>query len=194
VPDDEPQHARLSDEKIRAVTVGPVTPLNAQIQLVEYDPTWPALFEREAARIRTILGSRALAIEHIGSTAIPGLLAKPIIDMLLVVADSSDETTYIAALTGYVLRIREPDWHKHRLLKGPDTNINLHVFSAGCPEIARHIVFRDWLRQNEADRALYARTKRELAAREWRYMQNYADAKTTVVEGILGRALKARPA
>jgi GrpB-like predicted nucleotidyltransferase (UPF0157 family) len=183
----------LSDEQIRAVTVGEAAPLNARIQLVEYDPTWPALFEREAARIRTVLGSRALAIDHIGSTAIPGLLAKPIIDMLLVVADSAGEEAYLPALTqaGYVLRIREPDWHEHRLLKGPDTNINLHVFSAGCPEIERHLAFRDWLRQNPTDRELYARTKRELAAREWKFVQNYADAKTAVVEQILTRALGA---
>jgi GrpB-like predicted nucleotidyltransferase (UPF0157 family) len=106
------------------------------------------------------------------------------------VVDSADEPAYVPAMTavGYVLRIREPDWYEHRLFKGPDTDINLHVFSAGCPEIDRHLLFRDWLRRDAADRALYARTKRELAQRAWKYTQHYADAKTQVVEAILARA------
>src|ERR1700716_2197621 len=93
---------------------------------------------------------------------------------------------------GYVLRIREPDWFEHRLFKGADTDINLHVFSAGSPQIERMLLFRDWLRSNEADRELYLRTKRELAQREWQYTQNYADAKTAVVREIVARAETAR--
>jgi GrpB-like predicted nucleotidyltransferase (UPF0157 family) len=89
---------------------------------------------------------------------------------------------------GYRLVIREPDWFEHRVFKGPDTNINLHVFSPGCPEIARMVGFRDWLRTHPDDRDLYARTKRELATRTWKYVQNYADAKTQVVEEIVARA------
>ena len=125
------------------------------------------LFEREADRIRAVLGSRALRIEHTGSTSVPGLAAKPIIDILLVVADSADEGAYLPALeaAGYVLRIREPDWHEHRMFKGPDTEVNLHVFSSGCPEIDRVLMFRDWLRTHAADRDLYARTKLALARR-----------------------------
>ena len=88
---------------------------------------------------------------------------------------------------GYVLRIREPDWHQHRLFKGPDTDINLHVYSFGCPEIDKMLMFRDWLRINDADRELYERTKRELAKQTWKYVQNYADAKTAVVEEIVAR-------
>ena len=95
---------------------------------------------------------------------------------------------------GYVLRIREPDWFEHRLFKGPDTDINLHVFSAGSPEIERMLLFRDWLRSNEADRELYLKTKRDLAQREWKYTQNYADAKTSVVREIVARAESARSA
>ena len=87
-----------------------------------------------------------------------------------------------------MLRIREPDWHEHRVFKGPDTNVNLHVFSDGCPEIDRMLRFRDWLRTDQADRELYEQTKRELAAREWTYIQDYADAKTLVVEEIIARA------
>ena len=179
------------EAELRAVTVGELQPVSGQIELVDYDPAWPGLFAREADRIRTALGERAVLLEHTGSTSVPGLAAKPIIDMTLAVPDSSDEDSYAPALeaAGYVLRIREPDWHEHRVFKGPDTNVNLHVFSDGCPEIDRMLRFRDWLRTDQADRELYERTKRELAAREWTYVQDYADAKTLVVEEIIARAL-----
>ena len=137
-----------------------------------------------------MLGDRALLLEHVGSTSIPGLAAKPIIDMLLAVADSADEAAYVPALeaAGYSLRIREIDWYEHRMFKGPDTDINLHVFSRGCPEVERMLQFRDWLRGHAADRDHYARTKLALAGREWKYVQNYADAKTAVIEEIRARA------
>jgi GrpB-like predicted nucleotidyltransferase (UPF0157 family) len=172
------------------VRIRPPDVLDGPITLVEYDPAWPRLYQREAARIHAALGKRALLIEHVGSTAVPGLAAKPHIDTLVVVADSSDEASYVPALetAGYVLRIREPDWHEHRLFEGPDTDLNLHVFSEGCPEIERMLGFRDHLRRNEADRLLYESTKRRLARQTWRYVQHYADAKTAVVEEILTRA------
>ena len=164
--------------------------MSRRILIADYDPQWPKLFRREADRVRAALECRAVRIEHTGSTAVPGLAAKPIIDMLLVVSDSSDEPAYVPALEagGYVLRIREPGWHEHRMFNGPDTDINLHVFSSGCPEIDRILVFRDWLRTNAADRDLYARTKLALAQQEWKCVQDYADAKTAVVEQILRRA------
>ncbi|HSO92927.1 MAG TPA: GrpB family protein [Candidatus Dormibacteraeota bacterium] len=157
------------------------------------DPTWPDIFHREAAQITFILGQRALSVEHVGSTSVPGLSAKPIIDMLLVVADPAQEADYVSALEahGYVLRIREPDWHDHRLLKGPDANINLHVFRPGCPEIQRMLQFRDWLRTHDDDRRRYQETKQQLAAQDWAYVQNYADAKSAIVEEILARAGRA---
>ncbi len=178
------------EEDIRAYTIGELQPLTAPIRLVDYDPAWPALFEREERRIRSALGARVLRLEHTGSTSVPGLAAKPIIDMTMVVPDSADEDAYVPPLeaAGYVLRIREPDWYEHRVFKGPDTNVNLHVFSPGCPELDRMVGFRDWLRTHDEDRDLYARTKRELAAREWQYVQHYADAKTAVVEEIIARA------
>ncbi len=77
------------------------------------------------------------------------------------------------------------------MFKGPDIDINLHVFSSDCPEIDRMLLFRDWLRGNTADRRLYEQTKRQLARQEWKYMQNYADAKTAVVREILARAQQA---
>lgn len=179
------------EEALRAHTVGELQPLNGLVELVDYDADWPRLFEREAERIRGALGDHALLVEHVGSTSVPGLAAKPIVDVVLVVPDSSDEQAYVPPLeaAGYVLRIREPEWFEHRVLKGPDTRVNLHVFTAGCEEIDRMLAFRDHLRADQADRDLYLRTKRELAGREWKYTQHYADAKTAVVEEILGRAL-----
>ena len=164
--------------------------MSSQIQVMEFDPLWTEVFRRQADRIRTLLGCRALQIEHTGSTSVPGLAAKPIIDILLVVADSSDEPAYVPILerAGYSLRLREPNWHEHRMFKGPAADINLHVFSSGCSEINRILSFRDWLRSNEADRDLYERTKRDLAEKEWADVQDYADAKSAVIEEILARA------
>jgi GrpB-like predicted nucleotidyltransferase (UPF0157 family) len=178
------------DDEIAAARIGPPEVLDRPITLAEYDSAWPVLYEREAARIRAALADRALLIEHVGSTSVPGLAAKPHIDILLAVADSSDEASYVPALedAGYVLHIREPGWHEHRALTGLETDLNLHVFSEGCVEIARMLRFRDHLRRNKTDRLLYERTKRELAQRTWKYGQHYADAKTTIVEEILARA------
>jgi len=161
-----------------------------RIQLVDYDPEWPELFGREADSIRAVLGNRVLRIDHTGSTSVPGLVAKPIIDMLLVVSDSAGEPAYVPALeaAGYMLRIREAHWYEHRMFNGPDAAINLHVFSSGCPEIDRILMFRDWLRNSAEDRDLYARTKLALARQEWKDVQSYADAKTGVIEEIIGRA------
>lgn len=194
MPDPVPQATRgpMSEEQIRAATVGEITPLTGPILLADYDPAWPALFAREEARIRAALGERVLRIEHTGSTSVPGLAAKPIIDITMVVVDATDEAAYLADLeaAGYVLRIREnePDWYDHRVFKGPDTNVNLHVFSAGCVELERMVGFRDWLRSHDEDRDLYERAKRDLVGRDWKYVQNYADAKTEVVEEIMARA------
>ena len=187
-------HLPLTEEQIRAKTVGELAPFWEKVLIVDYDPAWPYLFKRDAKRLRNALGPRALEIEHIGSTSVPGLAAKPIIDMLLVVKNSADENAYVPDLesVGYVLRIRERDWHEHRMLKGPDTDVNLHVFSSGCPEIERVVLFRDWLRGNVADRELYAKTKWALAQKGWKYVQNYADAKTAVIEEILRRMDGAR--
>lgn len=180
----------MTEQEIRAATVGEPQKHAAPIELADYDSSWPDLFGREARRITAALGERALRIEHVGSTAVPGLAAKPIVDILLVVVASGDEETYVPALeaVGYVLRIREPDWYEHRVFKGPDTNVNLHVLSEGCPEIDRMLLFRDRLRGNDADRELYERTKRELAQKTWTYVQNYADAKGATVEQIIATA------
>lgn len=163
--------------------------IDGPIELSEYDSAWPGLFEKEADRIEAALGGRALRLEHVGSTSVPGLAAKPILDIILAVADSADEPAYVPDLVtaGYELRIREPDWYEHRMLKGRGPEVNLHVFSEASPEIERMLRFRDILRQTPAECALYESVKRELAKRRWKYMQDYADAKGAVVEEILAR-------
>jgi GrpB-like predicted nucleotidyltransferase (UPF0157 family) len=188
-----PSRPPTTEERLRQATIGEPQRHDGPITLCEYDPNWPKLFSREERRIRGALGDRAILLEHVGSTAVPGLAAKPIVDILLVVANSANESSYVPALEaeGYVLRIREPEWHQHRLLKGPDTNVNLHVLSAGGSESGRMLTFRDALRTNPETRERYAKTKRELARRTWKYVQEYADAKSEVVEAILAGAPEA---
>jgi GrpB-like predicted nucleotidyltransferase (UPF0157 family) len=182
----------MTDEEIQAITVDVVKPLEGPIRFVDYDPEWPRLFAREEARIRSILGNRVVRLEHTGSTSVPGLAAKPIIDITMTVPDVLDEPAWLPDLeaAGYrlVIREQEPQWYDHRVLKGPDTNVNLHVFSVGCREPDRMVGFRDWLRSHDDDRALYESTKRDLIKRDWKYVQNYADAKGEVVEQIAARA------
>ena len=175
------------EAELAAVTVGPLEFLDGPVSLHESDPRWPEQFAREEQRIRDGLGEGVLRLEHVGSTSVPGLIAKPRIDILLVVADPADEARYVPALeaAGYTLRIREPDWYEHRLLRRADMELNLHVLGPGSPEIERMLRFRDRLRIDAADRERYAAAKRELAARHWRHMQDYADAKSNVIEGIL---------
>lgn len=176
---------------LRTVTIGDRKPHNSTIHLTPYNPEWPSQFAKLAERVRQALGEKVLLLEHVGSTAIEDMSAKPIIDMVLVVADSTDEPSYVPPLEehGFVLRLRELDWFEHRMFKTPDIEGHLHVFSAGCEEVERLLIFRDWLRAHDDDRKLYENTKRELAARKWKYTQHYADAKTEVVQDILGRAL-----
>lgn len=181
----------MTEEDLQAVTIGPVTRLSGPIELAEPDPAWPELFAREAERIRSLLGDDVLLLEHVGSTSVPGLPAKPIIDILLIVPDSGDEPAYAPRLEagGYVLRIREPDWHEHRLFNGPDTMVGVHVFSWGSTEIDRMLGFRDRLRSHPAEFERYLSAKRDLAARDWEFVQQYADAKSEVIEAIIARGL-----
>lgn len=184
--------AELTDEYIQKVVINGNIEHNQTILLKPYDDRWPALFEREKNRISKILRDRALMIEHIGSTSVPGLTAKPIIDILLVVEDAGKEELYVNDLCehGYILRIKEPDFENHHMFKGPDTDINLHVFSKGSKEIEKYLLFRNYLRHHADARQLYEDTKKELAKKTWKYVQNYADAKTDVVQKILKAAIE----
>jgi GrpB-like predicted nucleotidyltransferase (UPF0157 family) len=180
----------MDDEQIEAVSVRGAVPQYQEIVVADYDPIWPHWFESAAFRIREALGDKVLQLDHVGSTSVRGLPAKPLIDINMAVADTTDEDAYVPPLEaiGYELRVREPDWYQHRLLRGFDPPVNLHVFNLGCEELDRTLLLRDWLRTDEDDRELYARTKRELAKKKWKYVQNYADAKSEVIQEILARA------
>lgn len=172
---------------LKTVTIGaPETPQGA-ILLCDYDPHWPTLYAQERAKIARALAGQSTRIEHVGSTSVPGLCAKPIIDILLLVDDAASEDRYVPALeaAGYTLRVREPDWYEHRMFKSQSPTVNLHVFSQGCDEAQRMLAFRDHLRSHSNDRERYAAEKRRLAAQKWTYVQDYADAKTAVVQEIL---------
>ena len=136
-------------------------------------PSGHTCFNVRLGEIRSILADRAMCIEHIGPTSVPTLAAEPTIDILIVVTDSAEESAYAPVLeqVGYQLHIREPGWHEHRMFKGLDSHINLHVFSDRCSEIDRILAFRDLLRTYKTDRELYARAKRELAQKDWKYMR-----------------------
>ena len=166
-----------------------------EITIEDYDRGWPETFNAHANMIADALGDVALRIEHIGSTSVRGLAAKPIVDMLLIVEDSSDESSYLSKMeaAGYQLRVREPDFQEHRMFRTPQLDVHIHVFSRDSSEADRCIVFRDRLRTSEHDRQLYEQTKRRLAAQSWPDMNAYADAKTSVIESILASAGKFSP-
>jgi GrpB-like predicted nucleotidyltransferase (UPF0157 family) len=156
------------------------------IVLMDYDSNWPVRFQDERAKITTALGTEAIRIEHIGSTAVPGLAAKPIIDVLVTVTDIEDEPRYLPALqrAGYVLRVREP---AHRMVRTPGLDVHVHICPEGDPAVTAYLAFRNRLRSSTADRDLYAATKRRLAQQDWPTMDHYADAKSDVILQILSR-------
>jgi GrpB-like predicted nucleotidyltransferase (UPF0157 family) len=166
----------------------------APIHLAPPDPGWPQQYAEVAARIRHVLGPVALVVEHVGSTSVPGLAAKPVIDVLLLVPDPSDEAAYVPQLeaAGFLLHFREPEWHQHRFLKSEDPVVHVHVLAEGSAEAERMLLFRDRIRADDGERALYEETKRRLAQRTWERVQDYADAKSEVVEAIIARARTGR--
>jgi GrpB-like predicted nucleotidyltransferase (UPF0157 family) len=158
-----------------------------QIVIADYDDGWPKRFTSERHRIEQALGHHALRVEHIGSTAVPGLAAKPIIDVLVTVKNPDDDEQLISALTaaGYQLRVREPG---HRMFRPPELDVHVHIWADTDPEVERYLALRDRLRVSASDRELYAGRKRELARRQWTDMNDYADAKSPVIADILARA------
>ena len=173
-----------------------VRPPATPIDIVDADPTWPAQFDELANRIRRTLGDRVLGLEHVGSTSVSDLAAKPIIDIDLTVSDAGDEATYVAPLeaVGFVLTIREPRWHQHRLMVAASPPANLHVWSPDSPEAIRHLMFRDWLRQHSEDRRRYAATKRAAADGAnagGETVMEYNVRKQPVVRDILDRIFQA---
>jgi len=167
-------------------------PAPEPVVVVPYDPDWPVRYDRLEAQLRKALGPAALAVEHVGSTAVPGLPAKPVIDIDLTVADPVQEDAYVPALeaAGYLLILREPSWHQHRLLQLAAPRVNLHVFGPDCPENIRHRMFRDWLRLHPADRDRYAHAKREAAGGVMQVM-DYNKRKEAVLRQIYQRMFRA---
>ena len=166
-------------------------PEKCDIIIHEHSSEWVAKFRLHKDIIVGVLGRVALSIEHIGSTSVPGLAAKPIIDVLVVVPDSGSEETYLPDLekAGYELRVREPEFDEHRMVRTTDKDVHIHIFSPDSKEIEKYLVFRNWLRQNVKDRARYEAVKRSLAERDWSDMNKYAEAKSEVVENILSFAM-----
>jgi GrpB-like predicted nucleotidyltransferase (UPF0157 family) len=173
----------------RVVGDRPTTPARP-ITISSYDPAWPQRFRREEARIRGALGPVALAVDHVGSTAVPGLAAKDRVDIDLIVADPADEDSYVPALAAldYTLATREPHWYEHRCLWDPGHDVNLHVFGPDCDEHLRHLILRDWLRAHPDDRERYAARKVASAAANPLSMTGYVAGKADVILDILRRA------
>ncbi|CAO2658003.1 Nn.00g072630.m01.CDS01 [Neocucurbitaria sp. VM-36] len=171
-----------------------------KLAIIEPNPAWPQRFLETKARIEAVLGSTAVAILHAGSTSVPGLPAKDIIDVDLVVKDIKDEDSYVQALEclGFLFLFREPDWHQHRYFVDEGDRpgayaIHLHVFGQDCPEVERHRIFRAWLSKSPKDLRLYATVKRECAAASeaaGESMQEYTLRKDKIVQEILNRAFR----
>ncbi|SDZ32055.1 GrpB family protein [Herbiconiux ginsengi] len=167
-------------------------PERLEVGLRDDHERWAGTYREHRERIRNALTGADVAIEHIGSTSVPGLAAKPIVDIVVAVDDITAEEDYLDALlaAGYELRVREPG---HRLVRTPARDVHVHVYGRGDPAVQEYILLRDRLRSDADDRALYESTKRDLLATRWDDMNDYADAKTEVIVAIKARARAARP-
>jgi GrpB-like predicted nucleotidyltransferase (UPF0157 family) len=163
---------------------------NEPIELVPYDPSWPAQFDAIKARLVDALGATARRVDHVGSTAVPGLIAKPIIDAQLSVPDHADEDAFaphIAAL-GWPLRARSPGERYFRPPNGAPRIVHLHVCDHGGEWERRHLLFRDYLRAHAERCASYSALKSELAEKYRDDRLAYVDGKTAFVEQTLADA------
>ena len=160
-------------------------PEGGRVRLSPYRPEWAERFAAERERIAAALGPAAERIEHVGSTSVPGLDAKPIVDILVAVADPADPGVGSALeAAGYVLRVDE---ERHRMFRTPERDVHVHLWVAGTDDVTRHLEFRDRLRASEADRRAYSELKHRLAEREWADINDYADAKGALIAEILAR-------
>lgn len=184
-----------SAEDIDAARVADEARAPERVEVVAPDPGWLQAYDAVRAHVTAALGERVLGIEHVGSTAVPGLWAKPMIDVDLTVADPADEDAWLPDLeaAGFVLRVREPEWEQHRCLRGSAPPTNLHVFPPGAREPRRHRMFRDWLRTHPDDRDRYAEVKRAVAARGFTDAMLYNNEKAWVVYDLYEKILAADP-
>ena len=188
VPVTTPRGPRRPDVTTVEVVGGP-EPL--ELGLHDHDDRWAQDYLEHRGRILDALAAVGVEVEHIGSTSVPGLAAKPIVDVVVAVPDITAEEDYLDGLlaAGYVLRVREPG---HRLVRTPARDVHVHVYERGDPAIEEYLLLRDHLRRDAADRALYEHVKRELLTRRWDDTNDYADAKSDVIAAIKARARAAR--
>ncbi len=175
------------DEELGRVLIGGRE--EREVRIEPYSQEWPRRFEEERKRIASTLGATARRIEHVGSIAVPGLAAKPVIEIIVTVEDPEDEGAFVGPLEsiGYELRVREPG---HRMFRTPARDVHLHIWVPGSEDERRHLLFRDWLRAHPEKRVAYEATKRALAGR-WRDTNYYARAKGPFIEGVVERARRA---
>jgi GrpB-like predicted nucleotidyltransferase (UPF0157 family) len=185
-PPEVTQRFHASPEQLAASLVGEPPARWQSIVIEDYDPAWPDRFAAARSRLEEVLGGRVVAVEHIGSTSVPGLPAKPIIDIDLLLDDTAEEDRYLPALeaAGYRLVLREPWWYGHRMRVSPATDVNLHVWPQDAPEPIRHRLFRDWLRSHPDDRDRYAAAKRSIATATEDQPGDYSLAKNAVIDDI----------
>lgn len=166
-------------------------PEKLEVGLGDYDPAWVPAFRQHRRRILGALVALDVDVEHIGSTAVPGLAAKPIVDIVVAVPDITAEEEYLDPLltAGYELRVREPG---HRLVRTPTRDVHVHVYERGDAAVDEYLLLRDHLRADADDRAVYEGVKRALISRQWDDMNDYADAKSEVILAIKARARAAR--
>lgn len=160
------------------------------VVIVEPDPGWPRAFERLRSRLARALGPRAVRIDHVGSTAVPGLSAKPVIDIQVSVPDVDDEDSYRRAIEslGWELTGREPH---HRFFRPPadrPRTVHVHVCGSGSDWERDHLLFVGYLRAHPERAAEYSHLKKELAARYTADRTRYTDAKDAFVRETLQRA------
>jgi GrpB-like predicted nucleotidyltransferase (UPF0157 family) len=188
-PQDVTQRFHGTPEQMDAALVGEPPAKWQSIVIEDYDPAWADRFAAASSLLSEVLGDLITTVEHVGSTSVPGLAAKPIIDIDLLMGETTDEGRYIPALdrAGYRLVLREPWWYGHRMLVSPESDVNLHVWPRDAPEPVRHRLFRDWLRSHPEDRELYATTKRRLARDTAERPSDYSLAKNDVIDDIFAR-------
>ena len=166
------------------------------VELVDYDATWPELFKRERELVAPVLGANARRIEHMGSTSIPGLRAKPIVDVIVLVDDLVRARGVIPALeaTGYSFWADNPDKTKLFLVKGlppaPHRTHHLHVYD-NADEVERHLIFRDRLRAHPELRDAYLALKTDLARRFRNDREAYTNHKVSFINEVVHSALSA---
>ncbi|RAO35935.1 Dephospho-CoA kinase [Micromonospora saelicesensis] len=192
-PQDVVQRFHGTPEQVDAGLVGEPPRTWESVVIEEYDRAWAQRFIAVRSSLTEALGGLIIGVEHVGSTAVPGLAAKPVIDVDLVIGDTAEESGYLPALQrlGYRLVLREPWWHGHRMLLSPAEDVNLHVWPQGAPEPVRHLLFRDWLRAHPHDRERYAATKRRLARDTAHRPRDYSLAKNDVIDEIYARIFAA---